>query len=73
MTGDSSLLVDIKPCFEGHVTFGDGVKARIVGKGHLEVPGVSCLKEALLVEGLTANLLSISQLCDLDLICCFYP
>ena len=28
---------------------------------------MSCLTEALLVEGLTANLIIISQLCDLNL------
>ena len=43
------------------------MKAKIIGKGQLNYPGLSCLTEALLVEGLTANLISISQLYELNL------
>ena len=67
MTSDQTFLSNIKPYSNCHVTFGDGVKAKIIGKGQLNYPGLSCLTEALLVEGLTANLISISQLCDLSL------
>ena len=70
MTGDHTFLTNVKPYSNCHVTFGDGVKAKIVGKGKLNYPGMSCLTDALLVEGLTANLISISQLCDLT--CQFY-
>lgn len=67
MIGVRAFLSNIKPYSNCHVTFGDGVKTKIIGKGHLNYPGLSCLTEALLVEGLTANLISISQLCDLNL------
>ena len=67
MTGVKSFLFNIQPYSNCHVTFGDGVKAKIIGKGQLNYPGLYCLTEALLVEGLNANLMSVSQLCDLNL------
>ena len=46
------------------MTFGDGAKGEIKGIGKLNCPGVPNLDNVLLVKGLTANLISISQLCD---------
>lgn len=66
MTGDKSFVLDIQPCNFGHVTFGDGAKGRVVGKGRLNYPSLAILKEVILVEGLIVNLISISQLCDQD-------
>ncbi|XP_073152566.1 uncharacterized protein [Henckelia pumila] len=51
----------------GRVTYGGGAKERIVGKGTLNVEGFPKLHNVLHVEGLNANLISISQLCDDDL------
>ncbi|XP_057811657.1 uncharacterized protein LOC131025894 [Salvia miltiorrhiza] len=48
----------------GKVTFGGGAKGTILGKGVLNVTDFSKLKDMYLVEGLKANLISISQLCD---------
>ncbi|MCI37810.1 gag-pol polyprotein, partial [Trifolium medium] len=45
-------------------TFGDGAKGEIKGIGNLTDHGLSKLENVLLVKGLTANLISISQLCD---------
>ena len=67
MTGENKFLKDVLTCTEGHVTFGDGIKGRVLGKGVLDVEGFPRLKNVLLVEGLKANLISISQLCDQDL------
>ncbi|XP_019179845.1 PREDICTED: uncharacterized protein LOC109175043 [Ipomoea nil] len=53
------------------VTFGDGVKGKITGIGTLNVTGLPRLKQVLLVEGLHANLISISQLCDQEWKVCF--
>ena len=64
MRGVKNYLSNIKPYSNFHVTFGDGVKAKIICKGRVNYPGLPCLKEALLVEDLTVNLISISQLCD---------
>ena len=67
MTGTREFLINIKPYKNCFVTFGDGAKAYIIGKGQLVQPGAQCLTEALLVEGLKPNLISIGQLCDLEL------
>ncbi|XP_057775493.1 uncharacterized protein LOC130994468 [Salvia miltiorrhiza] len=64
MTGDEKHLEDIHTIVEERVTFGDGVQAKVVGTGTLNVPGMPKLKNVMLVEGLKANLISISQLCD---------
>src|ERR1043165_1241572 len=65
MTGIKNLLSDIKPHTTSYVTFGDGARGEIKGVGKLDCPGVPNLNEVLLVNGLTANLINISQLCDL--------
>ena len=67
MIGESKFLKKVRTCTEGHMTFGDGVKGRVIGKRVLDVEGFPRLKNVLLVEGLKANLISISQLCDQDL------
>ncbi|KAG7533536.1 Zinc finger CCHC-type superfamily [Arabidopsis thaliana x Arabidopsis arenosa] len=48
----------------GKVTFGDGGKGRIRGKGNIERDDQPSLINVYYVEGLKANLISISQLCD---------
>lgn len=45
------------------VTFG-GVKGNVIGKGNIDLPNTLKLNNVRLVEGLSANLISISQLCD---------
>ncbi|XP_058726445.1 uncharacterized protein LOC131597794 [Vicia villosa] len=64
MNGIKNLLVDIKPHSTSYVTFGDGAKGEIKGVGKLECLGVLKLDNVLLVKGLAANLISISQLCN---------
>ncbi|KAG9451567.1 hypothetical protein H6P81_011532 [Aristolochia fimbriata] len=49
------------------VTFGDGAKGAVIGRGRLKVVGLQKLENVILVNGLKANLLSISQLCDQNL------
>ncbi|XP_062075968.1 uncharacterized protein LOC133780108 [Humulus lupulus] len=66
MTGNRNVLVNYKEGKEGVVTFGDGNKGQIFGKGDLVLNGVAPLTEVLYVKGLKANLISISQLCDND-------
>ncbi|TYK29804.1 gag-pol polyprotein [Cucumis melo var. makuwa] len=46
------------------VTFEDGVEGNVVGKGNISRTGARNLNEVHLVEGLSANLISISQLCN---------
>ena len=49
------------------MSFGDGMKRRVLGKGTLDIDGLPRFESLLHVEGLKANLISISQLCDQNL------
>ncbi|XP_058754706.1 uncharacterized protein LOC131627862 [Vicia villosa] len=64
MTGRKNLLVDIKLDGTSYVTLGDGEIREVKGIGKSGYPGVPNLNNVLLVQGLAANLISISQLCD---------
>ena len=64
MTGNKGLF---KTFFEGKigtVTFGDGRKSVIRGIGTVDIPGLPVFEDVWYVDGLKANLLSISQICD---------
>ncbi|CAM8895359.1 unnamed protein product [Rhodiola kirilowii] len=64
MIGNPTFFTNVEEFKGKYVTFGDGVKGHVLGRGTLNVPGLPRLKEVLLVKGLQANLISISQLCD---------
>ena len=64
MTGDASRFVSIALKPDGHVTYGDNNKGRILGKGTIGNESSLLIHDVLYVEGLKHNLLSISQLCD---------
>ncbi|MCH79805.1 gag-protease polyprotein [Trifolium medium] len=64
MTGTSKILVGVTTYPTSFVTFGDGGKGEIVGIGNLTNGDLPKLENVLLVKDLTANLISISQLCD---------
>ena len=49
------------------MTFRDNAKGSVQGLESLNVHGLLKLRDILLVDGLKANLISISQLCDQDL------
>ena len=67
MTGDRSLFIDFTPLDNGGcVTFGDGVKSKIIGKGTISTPGIPKLENVMYVENLKSNLLSVGQICDSD-------
>ena len=66
MTGDETKLLNKTRFAGGKVVFGDGVSSQIIGKGTLKEEGMAVLENVLLVKGLKANLLSISQFCDSD-------
>ena len=51
--------MNYKHLSEGLVTFGDGVTARILGRGTLNVENFQQFKNVLHVDGLKANLISI--------------
>jgi hypothetical protein len=54
----------VKGYASSFVTFGDEAKGEILGIGKLVNNELPNLENVLLVKGLTANLISISQLCD---------
>jgi hypothetical protein len=68
MIGYRALLKDIQMGRGGRITFGDGSQAKVIGNGQIEIPGIEVSQKALYVEGLKANLLSISQLCGDDFV-----
>jgi hypothetical protein len=68
LTGDKALLKDIQMGRGGRITFGDGSQAKVIGKGQIDILGLGVSQKALNFEGLKANLLSISQFCDDDLV-----
>jgi transposase InsO family protein len=55
------------------ITFGDNSKGKVKGLGKIAISNDLSISNVLLVESLSYNLLSIAQLCDLGLICRFYP
>jgi hypothetical protein len=68
MTGDKTLLKEVQMGKGGRITYGDESQSKVVGKGIIDIPSLEASQEALYVEGLKANLLSIRQFCDNDLV-----
>jgi len=66
MSGDKAIFTNLKLFSGGNVTFGDGKTSKIMGRGTVNTPGLPVLENVLFVEGLKANLLSISQFCNTD-------
>ncbi|MCH82370.1 gag-pol polyprotein, partial [Trifolium medium] len=64
MTSADNDVTKPKPYPTSYVTFGDGAKSEIKGIGELINDDLPKLDDVLLVKELTANLISISQLCD---------
>ncbi|CAL2227890.1 unnamed protein product [Prunus armeniaca] len=64
MSGDKSVFSSLSPFDGGTVTFGGCHNSQVVGKGTVCIPGLPELKNVRFVEGLTSNLISVSQLCD---------
>ncbi|KAL1221572.1 hypothetical protein V5N11_019634 [Cardamine amara subsp. amara] len=64
MTGTQEHLVDFERISADRVTFGDGARGKIKGKGITGGENQPDLENVYLVDGLKANLISISQLCD---------
>ena len=58
--GDRSLFKVFESKKGGNVTFGDGSKSQIKGKGIISLPRLPDIVNVLYVEGLRVNLLSIS-------------
>jgi hypothetical protein len=68
MSGDKTLFKEFKEGRGGKITYENGSQSKVIEKGTIEFPGFPTSQEALYVERLKANLLSISQFCDNDLV-----
>jgi len=67
MTWDINNFATLSRYHEGGtVTFGDDSKEKIIGIGNIKIGSSPLIENAILVDGLKHNLLSISQLCDRD-------
>jgi hypothetical protein len=68
MISDKTLLTTVQMGKGGRITYVDGSQPKVIGKWIIDIPGLEESQEALYVEGLKANLLSMSQFCDNDLV-----
>jgi len=64
MSGDKTKFVNFLLKHEGHVTYGDNNKGKILGRGTIGDKNSFLIHDMLFVEGLKHNLLSINHLCD---------
>eukprot|EP00268_Persea_americana_P034957 TRINITY_DN3454_c0_g4_i2.p2 TRINITY_DN3454_c0_g4~~TRINITY_DN3454_c0_g4_i2.p2 ORF type:complete len:212 (-),score=25.08 TRINITY_DN3454_c0_g4_i2:1058-1693(-) len=64
MTGNKALFTHLEDYNGGSVRFGDGGKAKVIGKDTVSIPCMTKLKDVYLADRLKFFLLSISQLCD---------
>ena len=66
MTGGKSQFSKLELKSGRYVTFGDKSKGKIIGKGDVGKKHSPIIKNVCLIDGLKHNLLSISQLCDMN-------
>ena len=64
MIGNKRLLSNVLPSSLDSVTFRDDAKESVLGPGSLNIPSFPKLRDVFLIDGLKANLINISQLCD---------
>ena len=73
MTGDRSLLMDstLRPSDKSHITFADTGKSKVLGLGRVAISKDQHTDKVMLVESFGFNLMSVSMLCDLNMIVIF--
>ena len=73
MTGDKSLLMDapLTPSHLKHIIFADKGKSQVLGLGKVAISKDRHMDKVMLVESLGHNLMSVSMLCDLDMVVVF--
>ena len=61
MTGSTEMLVDIQPNFSNTcVSYGDGSNPKVLGLGKVVVSPHTTIKDVMLVETFSYNLLSVA-------------
>ena len=70
MTGDKNLLMDapLTPSHLKHIIFADKAKSQVLGLGKVAISKDQHMDKVMLVESLGYNLMSVSMLCDLDMV-----
>ena len=73
MTGDKNLLMDapLSPSPLKHIIFADKGKSQVLGLGKVAISKDKHMDKVMLVESLGYNLMSVSMLCDLDMVVIF--
>src|ERR1043165_1482706 len=73
MTGDRSLLMEssLSPSSKKTITFSGKGKSKVLGLGRVAISRDQHINKVMLVESLGYNLMSVSMLCDLDLVVLF--
>mgnify|MGYP003343774239 CR=1 FL=1 len=73
MTGDKNLLMDapLSPSHLKHIIFADKGKSQVLGLGKVAITKNKHMDKVMLVESLGFNLMSVSMLCDLDMVVVF--
>jgi hypothetical protein len=73
MTGNKKWFFSLTPLsHKEDATFGDNKKGKVLGTGVIKVNDYFILNDVALVDRLRYNMLSVSQLCDADLIVLFH-
>ena len=72
MSGDKNLLMDsvLSPSHLKHITVDKG-KIKVLGLGRVAISKDRHMDKVMLVESLGFNLMSVSMLCDLDMVVVF--
>jgi hypothetical protein len=74
MTGDKGWFSSLVPMVtKRYITFGDNGRGRVLSEGEIKVSDKITLRRVALIQSLGYNLLSVSQLLDEVLTCCFGP
>src|SRR3954470_5541313 len=73
MTGDRNLLMEssLSPSSKKTITFADKGKSKVLGLERVAISRDQYINKVMLVESLGYNLMSVSMLCDLDLVVLF--
>src|SRR3954469_22553491 len=73
MTGDRNLLMEssLSPSPKKTITFADKGKIKVLGLGRVAVSQDQYIDKVMLVESLGYNMMSVSMVCDLDLLVLF--
>ena len=62
---------DLSPSHLKHITYADKGKSKVLGLGKVAISKDKHMDKAMLVESLGFNLMSVSMLCDLDMVILF--